>query len=227
MSCQPGRRRVVVDVHAEHRAEVLASEQLVGRVGALGDGRPHEVPDAVVGLAAGEHGDAVGWSAAGRARRRAGRRRAGRSPPPPKLREVGRRRRRSATRSSRPGRRAPRRPTATAARRRARPPSTSGPGTRTRRAPARSRARRRIGRRMRDDEVLAAGLADQARVGRVAVDRLADRRHRCWNVAVDPVKWTPASAGCGSATELTAAPSPVTMLITPGGRPAASNSRIV
>ena len=37
----------------------------------------------------------------------------------------------------------------------------------------------------------------------------------------------PASAGCGSATALTAAPSPVTMLITPGGSPAASNSRIV
>ncbi len=37
----------------------------------------------------------------------------------------------------------------------------------------------------------------------------------------------PASAGCGTATELTAAPSPVTRLITPGGSPAASNSRIV
>src|ERR1700760_1777430 len=52
-------------------------------------------------------------------------------------------------------------------------------------------------------------------------------RHRCWKVAVEPVKCTPASCGCGSATSETAWPSPVTMLITPGGRPAASNSRIV
>jgi hypothetical protein len=51
--------------------------------------------------------------------------------------------------------------------------------------------------------------------------------HRCWNVPVEPVKWMPASAGCGSATSLIAAPSPVTRLITPGGNPAASNNRIV
>ena len=51
--------------------------------------------------------------------------------------------------------------------------------------------------------------------------------HSCWKVAVEPVKWMPASAGWVSATSLTAAPSPVTRLMTPGGSPAASNSRIV
>ena len=44
-------------------------------------------------------------------------------------------------------------------------------------------------------------------------------RHRCWNVPVEPVKWMPARSGCGSATRETAWPLPVTMLITPGGRP--------
>ena len=52
-------------------------------------------------------------------------------------------------------------------------------------------------------------------------------RHRCWNVPVDPVKWMPARSGWGSATWETAWPSPVTRLITPGGSPAASSSRIV
>ena len=37
----------------------------------------------------------------------------------------------------------------------------------------------------------------------------------------------PAKSGSASATSETAMPSPVTMLITPGGRPAASNSRMV
>ena len=37
----------------------------------------------------------------------------------------------------------------------------------------------------------------------------------------------PAMSGWTSATSLTARPSPVTMLMTPGGRPAASSSRIV
>jgi hypothetical protein len=41
-----------------------------------------------------------------------------------------------------------------------------------------------------------------------------------------PVKWMPASSGCGTATSDTAAPLPVTMLTTPGGRPAASSSRM-
>ena len=36
----------------------------------------------------------------------------------------------------------------------------------------------------------------------------------------------PARSGSASATSLTAMPSPVTMLMTPGGSPAASNSRI-
>ena len=46
--------------------------------------------------------------------------------------------------------------------------------------------------------------------------------HIPWNVAVDPVKWTPASAGDASAGSPTSAPEPGTMLMTPGGRPAAS-----
>ena len=44
---------------------------------------------------------------------------------------------------------------------------------------------------------------------------------------MDPVKWMPASSGCGTATCETAPPLPVTMLMTPGGRPAASSSRMV
>ena len=52
-------------------------------------------------------------------------------------------------------------------------------------------------------------------------------RHRCWKVPVDPVKWIPARSGCGSATRDTARPLPVTMLITPGGSPAASSTRIM
>src|SRR6266540_5570742 len=52
-------------------------------------------------------------------------------------------------------------------------------------------------------------------------------RHRCWNVPTEPVKCRPARSGSESATSLTACPSPVTRLITPGGRPAASSTRIV
>jgi hypothetical protein len=52
-------------------------------------------------------------------------------------------------------------------------------------------------------------------------------RHRCWNVAVDPVKWIPASRGSARATSETAMPSPASKLITPGGRPAASSSCMV
>ena len=51
--------------------------------------------------------------------------------------------------------------------------------------------------------------------------------HRCWKVGVEPVKWMPASIGCGSATSLTTCPWPVIMLMTPAGNPAASNSRMV
>ncbi len=43
-------------------------------------------------------------------------------------------------------------------------------------------------------------------------------------MAVEPVKWTPASSGCGSATSETSLPSPVTRLMTPLGRPASSRS---
>ena len=51
-------------------------------------------------------------------------------------------------------------------------------------------------------------------------------RHRCWNVPVEPVKWIPARSGLDNATWETARPLPVTMLITPGGIPAASSRRI-
>ena len=47
-------------------------------------------------------------------------------------------------------------------------------------------------------------------------------RHRCWKVAVDPVKCSPAKSGWRSATSDTAIPSPGSRLITPGGSPAAS-----
>ena len=43
---------------------------------------------------------------------------------------------------------------------------------------------------------------------------------------MEPVKWIPASAGSARATSETAIPSPGSMLMTPGGRPASSNSRI-
>ena len=49
----------------------------------------------------------------------------------------------------------------------------------------------------------------------------------CWNVGVEPVKWMPASVGSASATSETAIPSPGTMLMTPGGSPASSSSRIM
>ena len=48
-----------------------------------------------------------------------------------------------------------------------------------------------------------------------------------WNTPVDPVKWTPASSGLESATSPSSEPGPKTRLITPGGRPASSRSRIV
>ena len=51
--------------------------------------------------------------------------------------------------------------------------------------------------------------------------------HRCWKVAVEPVKWIPARAGSASSTSETSRPSPVSRLITPGGSPASSNSCIV
>src|SRR6266567_695204 len=51
--------------------------------------------------------------------------------------------------------------------------------------------------------------------------------HRCWKVAVEPVKWMPARSGWVSATRETACPLPVTMLITPDGRPAASSSAML
>ena len=52
-------------------------------------------------------------------------------------------------------------------------------------------------------------------------------RHRCWNVAVEPVKWRPVISGSARTTSDTAMPSPGSMLMTPGGSPASSSSRIV
>ena len=50
--------------------------------------------------------------------------------------------------------------------------------------------------------------------------------HIDWNTAVEPVKWMPASSGERSTASPISAPDPSTMLITPGGRPAASSSFI-
>ena len=41
------------------------------------------------------------------------------------------------------------------------------------------------------------------------------------------MKWIPASAGSASSTSEISRPSPVSRLITPGGRPASSSSRMV
>ena len=51
--------------------------------------------------------------------------------------------------------------------------------------------------------------------------------HSALNVRVDPVKCRPAKNLSRNATSLTAWPSPVTRLITPGGRPASSSRRMV
>ena len=50
--------------------------------------------------------------------------------------------------------------------------------------------------------------------------------HMCWNTSVEPVKWMPASSGwCNTRSEISDG-LPLTMLITPGGRPASANSSI-
>ncbi len=48
-------------------------------------------------------------------------------------------------------------------------------------------------------------------------------RHRWLNVPVEPVKWRPERCGLATTGSPTSAPSPGNMLMTPGGRPAASN----
>src|SRR2546423_14490333 len=48
--------------------------------------------------------------------------------------------------------------------------------------------------------------------------------HIPWKTGVEPVKWMPARLSFASAGSPTAAPEPWTRLITPGGRPASSNS---
>ncbi len=52
-------------------------------------------------------------------------------------------------------------------------------------------------------------------------------RHSRWKVAVEPVKWMPASRGSASATSETIGPSPSTRLITPAGSPAASSNCMI
>ena len=83
----------------------------------------------------------------------------------------------------------------------------------------------RIGRRVHDDEVLAAGFADQPRIAAVRADVLADLLPH----AVEHRR----AAGEVDAGELgrveqrrwrSAGGSPGTKLMTPGGRPAASSS---
>src|SRR2546423_9082738 len=50
--------------------------------------------------------------------------------------------------------------------------------------------------------------------------------HIPWKTGVEPVKWMPARCSLARAGSPTAAPEPWTRLITPGGRPASSNSFI-
>ncbi|SKZ41251.1 Uncharacterised protein [Mycobacteroides abscessus subsp. abscessus] len=57
--------------------------------------------------------------------------------------------------------------------------------------------------------------------------RLPTSRHRCWKVAVEPVKWMPAKFSSASATSDIARPSPFTRLMTPAGSPASSRSLMV
>src|SRR5437867_7288056 len=52
--------------------------------------------------------------------------------------------------------------------------------------------------------------------------RLPTVSHIAWKVAVEPVKWMPARSGEASAGSPTSPPAPGTMLMTPGGSPAAS-----
>ena len=82
-----------------------------------------------------------------------------------------------------------------------------------------------VGARVGDDEVLAAGLADDARVGAVAVDVLADLapelvEHRGRAGEVDAGEVGVGERDLGDRR----CRAPVTMLMTPGGRPASSSS---
>ena len=73
----------------------------------------------------------------------------------------------------------------------------------------RGRERVDVGRRVGDDEVLAAGLADDARV--VAVAARCSRPTVCHiplKTPVEPVKWMPASSGLASAASPISAPEP-------------------
>ena len=83
-----------------------------------------------------------------------------------------------------------------------------------------------VGRRMRDDEVLAAGFADQPRIAPVAADVLA---RRCVHIDVEDG----GAAGEVNAGQVGRIEQDVrdlarrcraTKLMTPGGRPAASSS---
>ena len=215
---------VVVDVQGQQRAEVLGAEHLVGRVGADHDRRAHEVPRRSRRPCRRRSPPATGRRVPGRSRPQL----VERAPVDHRAQEVARSRRRrpsAAPRPRRPGRRAAV-PTASAARTPATPPSTSAPGTRTPRGRARcaARRRRRWGGRARSpcrrSRRPAAGRSRRWRCW------LPTCRHRCWKVADEPVKWMPASAGSASSTSETSRPSPVSRLITPGGSPASSSSRM-
>jgi hypothetical protein len=77
----------------------------------------------------------------------------------------------------------------------------------------------RVGARVRDDEVLAAGLADQPRVGAVLLDVRADRLPQVLEGRGRAGEVDAGQVAVVSATSETSMPSPVTRLITPGGRP--------
>ena len=85
-----------------------------------------------------------------------------------------------------------------------------------------------VGGGVGDDEVLAAGLADDAGVGAVAGDVLADGAPQVLERRGGPGEVDARRGrGCWSATAETSRPSPGSMLITPGGMPASSSSSIV
>jgi hypothetical protein len=72
---------------------------------------------------------------------------------------------------------------------------------------------------VREDEVLPAGLADDARVAAIAERFSPTVCHILWKTAVEPVKWIPASSSLASAGSPTSAAEPGTKLMTPGRSP--------
>jgi len=52
-------------------------------------------------------------------------------------------------------------------------------------------------------------------------------RHICWNTAVEPVKWMPASSSLAITGSPTVPAEPGRKLMTPGGSPASSSSSMI